>query len=62
MKLTAQQIHLSLITFISKTGNINRGKWLSFICGNKLKHRVVHQGTQELEHFRADTDHNNEKI
>lgn len=61
MKLTAPQIQLSLITVISKIGNINRGKWLSFICSNKLKHSVVHQGTQEFD-FRADTDHNNEKI
>lgn len=61
MKLTAQQIHLFLITFISKTGNIKRVKWLPFICSNKLKHSVVHHGTQEFD-FRADTDHNNEKI
>lgn len=61
MKLMVPRIQSSLITFISKIDNINRGKWLSFICSNKLKHSVVHQGTQEFD-FRADTDHNNEKI
>lgn len=61
MKLMVPRIQSSLITFISKIDNINRGKWLSFICSNKLKHSVVHQGTQEFD-FRADTDHNNKKI